>query len=258
MPTRMVASCGAIASGLLVGLVAIGTLASGQAPAVDADSAWFADWPQRYAQLQVYQTTPPRKLEDAAKLEVFSWLKRDAEYATRHFQNTGTGLGEAFGDYYIDLVLFVVQLKDPRSIDALARVTDVSGRVSTTLAEFGELAVRPVLAQLRNPLLRDSILYTLGKFIEGSRSGRSHISESSTRAIRAALLEGARDASPTARLSAVNALKYFRRDPEIVRTLQQLASDDQYAVVRDPRSGEVTYPVRRAAIVALRELLIRP
>ena len=193
-------------------------------------------------------------MEDSAKREVISWLTREADYAARHYRNTGTGLGESYGDYYIDLTLFVVQLKDPRSIGALTKATDVAGRVSTTLAEFGEPAVQPVLAQLGNPLLRDSTLYTLGKFIEGNGIGRCHISEASIGRIRRALFEAVLDTSSATRLSAVNALKYFGRDAEVIRTLQHVASGDQYVVVRDPNTGKKAYPVRQAAAAALDEI----
>jgi HEAT repeat protein len=219
-----------------------------------ADSAWFAGWPQRYARLQAWQKTPAPKLEDAAKREVIAWLDREAEYAARHYRNTGTGLGEAFGDYYIDLTLFVAQLKDPRSIAALTKVTDVAGRVATTLAEFGEPAVAPVLAQLENPLLRDSTVFTLGKFVEGSRDGRCHISEAGIRRIRQALLAAVLDTEPAVRRSAAGALKYFGGDAEVIRTLRQVASGDPYVAFFDTRTGERWYPVREAAAAALDEM----
>jgi HEAT repeat protein len=254
MPTGLVTGRKRLAWSLVIELAAMGGALWGQAPANDADSSWFAGWQQRYAQLQTYEATPPPKLEDAAKRQAIGWLDREADYAARHFQNTGEGLSEDYGDYYIELTLFVARLKDPRSIVALTKVTDVSGRVSTTLAEFGEPAVQPVLRQLQSPLLRNSTVYTLGKFIEGNETGRCHIAESSVQTIRQALLEAVVDASPTTRVAAVNALKYFRRDTEVMRTIQHLASDDPYGVVRDPSTGKQIYPVRQAAAAALAEM----
>ena len=254
MPTRLVTRCGPIARGLLIVLVSTGSVLPGQAPAIDADSTWFSGWSQRYTQLQAYEKTPAPKLEDAAKREVISWLNREADFAAHHYQSTGKGLDESYGDYYIDLTLFVVQLKDARSIGALTKVTDVAPRVSTTLAEFGELAVEPVLAQLGDPLLRDSTVYTLGKFIEGNGNGHCHLGEASIGKIRQALLAAVLDREPAIRTSAAGALKYFRGDAEVIRTLRQLALADEYVGGRDSKTGEWTYPVREAAAAALDEI----
>ncbi|HEX7958432.1 MAG TPA: hypothetical protein VF493_00845, partial [Terriglobales bacterium] len=159
----------------------------------DDDSSWFAGWQERAAKLDAYRTVPAAELQDAAKAEAISWLDKDADYASRHFQKTGAGLGEAFGEYYIDLTLFVAGLKDPRSINALTKVMDVAGRVSTTLAEFGDAAVEPVLGQLNNPVLRKGAIFTLGKFVEGSQKGKTKISDANIKNIKQAVLNSARD-----------------------------------------------------------------
>jgi HEAT repeat protein len=162
-------------------------------------------------------------------------------------------LGEAYGEYYVDLALFVAGLKDARSINALTKVMDVAGRISTTLAEFGDAAVQPVIAQLDSPTLRSDAIFTLGKFVQGSRNGRSPVSPANVQTIRQLLLKFARDPSPLARESAAEALQYFKNDSEVVRTLQDLADNDPYSRGKDLKTNTAMFPVRRAAKAALTE-----
>ena len=97
-------------------------------------------------------------------------------------------------------------------------------------------------------------MYTLGKFIEGNGNGHCHLGEASIGKIRQALLAAVLDREPAIRTSAAGALKYFRGDAEVIRTLRQLALADEYVGGRDSKTGEWTYPVREAAAAALDEI----
>ena len=238
MPVRLVMRATALALTLL---------AAASVLAQETGERWLAGWPERQAKLRTYQAAGPQKIGDAAKQEVIRWLDRDAYYAQEHLAATNEGLGEAFGEYYISLVLFVTELKDPRSIRALSLAMDVAGKVSTTLAEFGDQAVEAVVAQSEKPHLRSSAAYTLGKFIQGRKMKKNHLSDAAEARIREVLLRLTRDEEPTVRQNAVQALGYFKPDAQISSAVRELAEHDPYARKRTEDKLPDLFPVRDAA-----------
>jgi hypothetical protein len=233
--------------------IAAVAIASGAAAQV-GNQGWLAGWPQRAEKLESIKRIGAQKLPDDAKVEVIGWLERDARAVQEQFTRTGEGAGEAFGDYYIDLAQFVTTLKDRRSIRALSLAMDVSGRVSTTLAEFGDAAVEPVIAQLQNPLLRDSATYTLGKFVQGRTLKKCELSAANVARIREELLRLARDPSPSTRQNAVEALGHFSSDKEILSVIRNIAEHDPYSRKRTEDNLPDLFPVREAAKRALKRL----
>lgn len=194
-------------------------------PPADAatDERWRRGWEERAA---TFETIDPAAPSDEQKLWAMKALREEAAFLQRHFARTEEPLGEAYGAYYIDLTLFVTQLKDPRSVEALAVATDVAPSVSTTLAELGEEAVAPVLAMLDNPMLAESSAYTLGKFLQGSKEERSRIRPESVMKIRGSLLDAAATGKRPVRKSAIRALRHARLTPQEKDKLRRLTLTD--------------------------------
>ncbi|HEX7153117.1 MAG TPA: hypothetical protein VF618_16640 [Thermoanaerobaculia bacterium] len=168
------------------------------------DERWFTAWEEREG---LFEAIDPAAVSDEEKKWAIATLREEAAFLQRHFLRTKEGLGEAYGAYYIDLALFVTKLKDPRSIESLAVAMDVAPVISTTLAEMGDPAVDPVLAAITNPFLRESSAYTLGKFLQGSREGRSRLSPANVTRIRQTLVRAALSDVPSLRKNALRALK---------------------------------------------------
>ncbi|HEX9982991.1 MAG TPA: hypothetical protein VGF69_06995 [Thermoanaerobaculia bacterium] len=181
------------------------------------DERWQNAWEEREGLFESIDRDNP---SDAEKLWAIKTLWNEAAFLQRHFATTSEGLGEGYGAYYIDLTLFVTRLKDPRSIESLAVAMDVAPAISTTLAELGEPAVDPVIGLLANPCLRESAAYTLGKFLQGQREGRSRLAPATVTKIRQALVRAAVSDVPSLRRNAVRAL----RKVELTREEQAVMS----------------------------------
>lgn len=233
-----------MSSRLVVSLGAFLFLAAASVASPEELPQTFETWPQRAQLLDSYKRLPAKKITDDIKLQTMHWLSADADASRTQFETTGEGAGEAFGEYFIDLALFVVKLKDPRSIDALVKAMDVAGSVATTLAEFGDAAVEPVIASAGDPYLKSDAAYTLGKFIQGKKLGKCRISSSSEQRIRGTLLRLAGDNASNVRARAVEAIGYLKPDHELLKLVRGLASIDP--ANRKTDHG-VIYPVRRSA-----------
>lgn len=186
-------------------------------PAKDAE--WFRQWESRQARFEAIRQKPG----DADKLWAMNTLYNEAAFMQRHFARTGEPLGEDYGAYYIDLGLFVTQLKDPRSIEALAVATDIAPSVSSTLAEFGDPAVDAVVRTLNNPFLRDSGAFTLGKFLQGANEKRIRVAPQKTMVIRSALTRAVVSGTPSLQRNAVRALRHVtltEQEKKILRSVE--------------------------------------
>ncbi len=222
---------------------------------IQEEQSWLKGWEGRAERLREYRRVKPEEVPDAVKIEAAQWLKKDAGMSRRHFLRTGEGLSEAYGDYYIELTVFLVGLRDPRSIPALLEVMDVARGVSTTLAEFGEAAVQPVAQKLSDSFLRHDAIFTLGKFLQGYRIGKSKITRGSFNRIKRALLELTRDPEELARQMAAEALGHAGPDEEVTRRLSELAKSDPYQTLDHRRKPPAPfYPVRDAAEKALERI----
>jgi hypothetical protein len=232
-------------------LLVSSTLVAAKPPAVRKEvSTWLAGVGDRDQVVQRYRHTKVDEIPDDVKKQVIDWLEKDAKYTQEYFRVTGEGVGEEYGEAYIDLALFVARLNDPRSIEALAGAMDVAPIISTTLAEFGEAAVDPVLRKLSNPDLRLDVAYTLGKFVQGSQIGKNKLSAATIQRIRVALVGLLRDPSAPTRQNALDALGYFKPDDELLGIVRSIAEKDPQTRMGD--AGKF-YPVRRTAAKLLKE-----
>lgn len=191
------------------------------------DAKWQSAWEEREAQFEKIDQDQPT---DEQKLWAMDTLRQEAAFIQRHFVRSGEGLGEDYGGYYMDLAIFVTGLKDPRSIGALSVATDVAPSVATTLAELGEPAVDPVIDMLGNQFLRESAAFTLGKFLQGRREGRSKISDASAAKIRAVLIGASVSGVPSLQRNAIRAFRYVDLDGKEREMLMRVgASNPQLA-----------------------------
>jgi hypothetical protein len=207
-------------------------------------------WEQRAAQLPQYENRPETTIAADDRRRLIQWAI-EAEDAGDLALATGIPLGEAYGDYYIRLILLLCRLHDPAAIPALARAVDVANRVATTLAEFGDPAVEPVIRVLGKPQLTVDAVYTLGKFVEGSTLGKTRLSPAMRSRIRTEVLKAVNHVSPWVRRAAVRALSNFDGDPEVITTLERVTSSDPYRRVRE---GGIDFPVRDEATKVLQRL----
>ena len=170
----------------------------------EADAQWQKDWESRADRFESIRKSPT----DKDKLWAMQTLYLEAAFMQRYFSRTGEPLGEDYGAYYIDLGLFVTQLKDPRSIESLAVATDIAPAVSATLAEFGDPAVDAVVRTLNNPFLGESGAYTLGKFLQGTNERRIKVAPAKMKTIRGALTQAIEKGPPTLQRNAIRAMRH--------------------------------------------------
>lgn len=190
-----------------------------------ADARWQQGWESRAARFEAIRDKPA----DADKLWAIRTLYLEAAFMQRHFTRTGEPLGEDYGAYYIDLGLFVTQLKDPRSIEALAVATDIAPSVSSTLAEFGDPAVDAVVRTLNNPFLRESGAFTLGKFLQGSNERRIRVAPAKMQTIRGALTKAVVHGTPQLQKNAVRALRHVRLTEDERKILRSVETNARTA-----------------------------
>jgi len=146
--------------------------------------------------------------------------------------------------------MLITKLRDPRAIPVLAKAVDVSNGVGTSLAEFGDAAVDPVIGVLSEPQLTEGAVYTLGKLVQGAKIGKNRLSSQSLIRIRRELLRTTQHRSPEVRIEAVQALAFLAPDEDVLRVLEGVAANDAYHRTRQIEGIEV-YPVRQAAKAAL-------
>ena len=106
---------------------------------------------------------------ESDRLWAIATLREEAEFLQRHVQRTDAPLAEDYGTYSVDLALFVARLRDVRAVESLALVSDIAPAVPSALAEFGDVAVDPVLRALEVPFLRRGAAYTLAKLLQSGR-----------------------------------------------------------------------------------------
>lgn len=100
---------------------------------------------------------------EADRLWAIATLREEGHYLRRSMQRSDVALTEDYGMYSIELATFVARLRDPRSVEALALVIDLTPAVPAALVELGDEAVGAVLRALEVPLLRQGAAYTLRK-----------------------------------------------------------------------------------------------
>jgi hypothetical protein len=219
----------------------------GQPFSVESIRQWLAGWEQRAASVAKFKAMKLSDIPDQVKTETIKWLEMEADYSKEYLKRTSTSLGEFYGNYYINLTLFVVSLNDIRSISALSKTMDVAGSVSTRLAEFGEPALDPVIEQLQDQHLTGSATYTLGKFLQGKQLGKNKLSDTAEQRIHQVLIGLLRHDSYSVRWQAVEALSYAPGDQDVVRALLRVSAEDPFSIVRGSPGTNISYPIRESA-----------
>lgn len=235
---------------LLAGVVALSVVAfSGAAPAApDVATAL------KQTQSQSWQTraTGVKAIEDAddaahpllsdAKMRgtLIALLQRETGFHDRHLR-----YGGRYMDYYSDLLAQVASWQDTRALPVLMDVRVITtGNIATRgVAQFGDAVVAPVIARYKasgNILERVSMLSVL----DHVAGNGTPLSAGNAQAMRATLLNAARDNDPLIRIGAVRGLAIFK-DSFTRQTLSSLAA-------RDPFMGSTgLYMVRDEAARAL-------
>jgi hypothetical protein len=123
-----------------------------------------------------------------------------------------TGPDEAYGDYYRDVVTFVVSLNDVRALNPLLEAIDTGNMVTKTLAGFGKTAIDPVIGKLndKNPDIRDSAVIVLEQMLDPENASKVGDPQSLGK-IRQGLNRAALDPDDQVKLTAEKGLiKLFR------------------------------------------------
>jgi len=239
---------------LLSASLVVGTSCSrGGGPASPDTTAMPGSWQDHAQRLALLNGKPIGELTDTEKLSLISWLAKDMDVAQKLNATTSEGVGEDYGDYLVDLALTVARLKDKRALPALVKAMAISRGICSAIAEFGDDAVGPVIAQLNRPEERWSAVATLGLLLEAQRLGKNSLSMEAAEHIQKQLLALTGDSSGLIRMIAVQDLAFAKPNPDSVSVLQKIANEDPY---QKPVSADATnvivFPVREAAAATLK------
>jgi hypothetical protein len=152
--------------------------------------------------------------------------------------------------YHGDLIAAVAGLHDPSAVDALMGAINTGYIATHGLAMLGDAAVPSVIAaaSASRMLTRDAALSTLSDMVTVTPAPT--LSSTNRARIRAVMLEALTDSNRFAREWAVEGLSAFN-DSEARAAIARVAASDPF-VVHD--EGRARYPVREAAVAALRKL----
>jgi hypothetical protein len=151
------------------------------------------------------------------------------------------------GDYYVDLLVTVARMRDPRSLVALLPGLGTSGVVRTTIASFGEPAVAALTSTVHSSAraVRVGAVLTMKTLLDNR--GPTPLKDESVRTLRDALLSvlGSSREDAFTRVSAVEALMSL--SDEGIRAQMVRVSTTDTATGIAPRGKPRPYPVRAAA-----------
>lgn len=157
---------------------------------------------------------------------------------------------EDYGEYVFSLTQTVSAMKDDRAIPVLVEAISRSG---VDLIQFGDKALEPVLAQLKNSdaLVRAEALEIGLKILKAKSDSASR-----TRA-RDLILSSLNDHDGVVRSAAVREIDCLDDRREFVATLEKVAKTDPQKLpgkALDGGDGEEFYPVRYDARQVLRHI----
>lgn len=160
---------------------------------------------------------------------------------------------EEDGEYYAEVIGTVSSLDDERAIPALVGAMTTGGMAQRGLLKYGDRALEPVLAQLKNPdpLVR-SVAVSAGVHIL-----RKHDDPASRVRIRDIIQSSLKDSNLVVRGSAVQEIECIDERVEFVPLLEKLAVTDPAKLpgrALDGGDGEEFYPVRYDARRVLRDI----
>lgn len=140
---------------------------------------------------------------------------------------------EADAVYHGDLIWAVATLRDPRALEPLLDAIETGGLARRGVADLGDIAVPQLVEKVissEDKWTRVAAAVTMGLIME--RNQQAALAPTSTRAIRAGLLEALDDTSGFVRHHAVRALIHFA-DPDVRARMQALAQGDVHDPVRE-------------------------
>jgi hypothetical protein len=159
-------------------------------------------------------------------------------------------MDEDYGEYVLALTQAVSALKDDRAMPVLVGAISRSG---VDLLQYGDKALAPVLAQLKNP---DDL--TKAKALEVALAILQVKNDAASRTrIKALILSSLEDGSGVVRGVAVNAIDCLNGRETFVSTLNDLARNDPFKLpgkALDGGDGNEFYPVRYDSRRVLRHI----
>ncbi len=187
------------------------------------------------------------------KISLIHLLEKENQLV-QHSEKTRGRLTEAYTNYYGDVIVAVVTLKDIRSMNALLGAISTGWMAVRTLAEFAPASLYPVLAKLndKDPLVRSSALGVLQEMLSPPNYDKVKQPESRHK-IKQAFLSGTRDENAIVRAAAVRGLAALG-DPDVIPIVEELAQHDPDYLPRQGEGGSNLYYVRNQARRALIEL----
>ena len=199
---------------------------------------------------------------DEMAAQLIGLLKKEADYdkeISRRFEATNVSTEPpGYEDYLGDLVMAVVHMRDPRSLDVLFDFLDRGGMVATAIASFGDPALKQTLTELDSPesarmpsVTPDSrqlaAHVVLSHMVEPKNLQKFSDPVSARAILKDRLLAGATGSENMwARTEAIEGLGKLG-DPDLTPVLKTLAETDP----TNDTQGRGRYPVREAAQQAL-------
>jgi hypothetical protein len=163
---------------------------------------------------------------------------------------------EDYSTYYGDVIQAVTTLRDSSSTRVLIRCINTGNMALTAVAGFGEPALSEAInllptadVETRSSLFRLFSRMTEPRNIANLKSAASHTS------LLNALLIGSDVPNPFSRIAAAQGLARIS-SPTAIQAVSRLAAGDSFTIITP--AGAVQYPVRDAAVKALRSLTRTP
>jgi hypothetical protein len=160
---------------------------------------------------------------------------------------------DEIGEHYAEVIDAVASLNDERAIPALVGAITTGGMAQKGLLKYGDKALEPVLAQLKNrdALVRASAL-GLGIALLEKRSDPTSLAQ-----IRDLIRSSLTDPKPVVRSQAIDEIGCLDDRQYFVPMLRQISKTDPWKLpgrADDGEDGNEFYPVRFDARRALREI----
>ena len=195
-------------------------------------------------------------------------LTKEADYEKeirQQFDATNDSIAPpGYYDYLGDLLVAVIQMRDPRSLDVLFDFLDRGGMVANSIASFGDPALKQTLTELDSPesvhmpsvtpdSRRLANYVVLSHMAEAKNLQKFSDPAASRAVIKNRLLAGVSESSIWVRSAAVKGLGKLG-DPDLIPVLESVAAKDPSL---GPK-GEGHYLVREEAQRALSSLKKTP
>lgn len=185
----------------------------------------------------------------------------DAEHISKKYKEE-YGFGEGYGEYEIELIDKVIELKDKRAINPLVAVAYMGNKPTNAVAKFGRLAIEPLVCWFYKTKNEDSkvgVVYVLGKIVETCKfdsiiaegSPLNIIPFSKKRKIIDFFINALQDSNPYIREGAIRPLSSLMSN-NAIPLLKKIVEEDTYNII-EGKKGKI-YPVRKEAEKVLKEL----